>query len=202
MRRRRFSFFLSLLKDVPRPARILDVGGEQQFWTMMGGDSLNGVDVTLLNLSAQPVSAPNFSSVAGDARDLGRYGDSSFDVVFSNSVIEHLGPDFKDQQRMAAEIARVGTRYFVQTPNRYFPIEPHFLTPGFQFMPLAWRVWLVSHFNVGWYRRIPDQNEARREVESISLLSEGAVRRLFPKASIYSEKMLGITKSFVAYYGW
>lgn len=202
MRKRRFAFFLSLLSTVPRPIRILDVGGTQEFWDMMGWDALGDVRVTLLNLAAPPVNAANFESVAGDARDLSRYPDASFDVVFSNSVIEHLGPNFADQRRMAAEIARVGKRYFVQTPNRYFPLEPHFLTPGFQFLPLDLRVWLVSSFNVGWYKRIPDKAQARREVESISLLSRDDVRRLFPGGCIYAEKFAGLTKSFVAYGGW
>lgn len=202
MRRRRFAFFMSLLEEVPRPLRILDVGGEQQFWNIMGREHLEGINVTLFNLRAQPVPGGNFESVTGDARNLSRYGNASFDVVFSNSVIEHLGPDFPDQQRMADEIRRVGRRYFVQTPNRYFPLEPHFLTPGFQFMPVSVRVWLVSHFNVGWYQRIPDKLEARREVESVALLSKGQLRRLFPEARIYREKILGITKSLVAYHGW
>lgn len=202
MRRRRFAFFLSLLESVDRPLRILDVGGTQQFWDIMGRDRLERAHVTLLNLAAPHVSADNFESVAGDARDLGRYEPSSFDVVFSNSVIEHLGPDFADQQRMADEIKRVGKRYFVQTPNRYFPLEPHFLVPGFQFMPLELRVWLVSHFNVGWYRRISDPAKARAEVESISLLAHRDLRRLFPRARIYRERLMGLTKSFVAYDGW
>ena len=202
MRRRRFAFFLSLLSTVPRPIRILDVGGTQEFWDMMGVDTLGDVHVTLLNLAAPRVNKENFESVAGDARDLSRYRDASFDVVFSNSVIEHLGPDFADQKRMADEIRRVGKRYFVQTPNRYFPLEPHFLTPGFQFYPLDFRIWLVSNFNVGWYQRIPDKAKARREVESISLLSSRDVRRLFPEGRIYAEKLAGLTKSFVAYGGW
>ena len=100
MRRRRFDFFLSLLDHVKRPARILDVGGTQDFWESMGRGNLGDLRVTLLNLEAQPVSGSNFESVAGDARDLGRYADGSFDVVFSNSVIEHLGPSFADQQLM------------------------------------------------------------------------------------------------------
>lgn len=202
MRKRRFAFFLSLLSTVPRPIRILDVGGTQEFWDIMGVDALGDVRVTLLNLAAPPVNAANFESVAGDARDLSRYPDSSFDVVFSNSVIEHLGPDFADQQRMADEIRRVAKRYFVQTPNRYFPLEPHFLTPGFQFYPLDLRVWLVSNFSVGWYKRIPDKAEAKREVESVSLLSRDDLRRLFPGARIYQERIVGLTKSFVAYGGW
>ncbi|MDQ6770487.1 MAG: class I SAM-dependent methyltransferase [Gemmatimonadota bacterium] len=202
MRRRRFAFFLSLLDHVRRPARILDVGGTQNFWEVMGRGNLGGLRVTLLNLETQPVSGSRFESVAGDARDLSRYSDASFDVVFSNSVIEHLGPSFGDQQRMANEIRRVGQRYFVQTPNRHFPIEPHFLTPGFQFFPVSARVWAVTHFDVGWYKKFADGDAARREVESISLLTERQVHKLFPGALIYKEKFLGLTKSFVAYGGW
>jgi hypothetical protein len=202
MRKRRFAFFLSLLDGLGRPLRILDVGGTPQFWQMMGSERIDGIHVTLVNLRAEQTATPGFESVTGDARDLSRYADSSFDVVFSNSVIEHLGPNFADQQRMADEIKRVGKRYFVQTPNRYFPVEPHFLVPGFQFFPVELRVWLVSHFNVGWYRKIPEREKARAEVQSVSLLSGDDVRRLFPDARIYREKLFGLTKSFVAYDGF
>jgi hypothetical protein len=202
MRRRRFEFFLSLLDLIDRPVSVLDVGGTQNFWEVMGLRSLGDLRITLLNLETQPVSSSNFESVAGDARDLSRYGDASFDVVFSNSVIEHLGPSFADQQLMANEIRRVGKRYFVQTPNRHFPIEPHFLTPGFQFLPVSARVWAVTHFDVGWYKAFADRDAARREVESISLLTQRQFQRLFPGALIYKERFLGLTKSFVAYGGW
>ena len=190
------------MDGVKRPVRILDVGGTEDFWMMMGVDTLADADITLLNLARQRATGHRFTSVAGDARDLSRYGDGSFDVVFSNSVIEHLGPGFAGQQQMANEIMRVGKRYFVQTPNRYFPLEPHFLTPGFQFLPVGLRVWLVSGFALGWYDRIPDKSEAKREVESVELLSETQVRHLFPGARIYKERIAGLTKAFVAYHGW
>jgi hypothetical protein len=202
MRRQRFSFFLSLLNQVERPLRILDVGGTSEFWQLMGLSKLGQARITLLNLQAPSASGPVFDSVAGDARDLSRYPDRSFDVVFSNSVIEHLGPAFSDQQRMASEIQRVAKRYFVQTPNRYFPLEPHFLVPGFQFLPVSLRTWMVSSFDVGWYKRIPDKSAARKEVESVSLLTEQQLRTLFPGAAIYKERLLGLTKSFVAFGGW
>lgn len=202
MRRRRFAFFLSLLEHVNRPVRILDVGGTQNFWESMEQAKLGDLRVTLLNVEKQPVSGSGFESVAGDARDLSRYADGSFDVVFSNSVIEHLGPGFADQQLMANEIRRVAQRYFVQTPNRHFPIEPHFLTPGFQFLPVPARVWAATHFDLGWYKKFADRDAARREVESISLLTGRQMHRLFPGALIYKERFLGLTKSFVAYGGW
>ena len=202
LRRRRFAFFQGLLDRLPRPLRILDVGGTQEFWMLMGGKELGDVRITLFNIQELAVSDPIFEAVRGDARDLSLYGNATFDIVFSNSVIEHLGPKFDDQALMASEIRRVGKRYFVQTPNRYFPIEPHFLTPGFQFWPVGLRAWAVNNFDVGWYRRISDRTAARREVESIALLSERQVRILFPDAAIYREKFLGLTKSFIAYAGW
>ena len=203
MRRRRFALLLSLLSDTPGDSlRLLDVGGTQEFWMMMSGGAPPRVHITLLNLQRPHASQPGFDAVQGDARDLSRYADRTFDIVFSNSVIEHLGPHFEDQRRMANEIRRVGKRYFVQTPNRYFPVEPHFLLPVFQFWPRSLRVWTITHFNVGWYRRFVDEQAARREVESISLLSEKQVKQLFPDARIYREKFLGLTKSLVAYSGW
>jgi hypothetical protein len=106
---------------------------------------------------------------------------------------------FADQQRMANEVRRVGRRYYIQTPNRYFPIKPHFLFPLFQFLPITWRVWLVQHFNLGWYSRIPDYRRALAEVTSIRLLSKAELLQLFPEATIFEEKFFGLVKSFVAY---
>lgn len=86
MRRRRFSFFLSLLAEVKRPVRILDAGGTSEFWQLMGLSHRDDIRVTILNRRSA-----RLSKVSGDARGLARYADSSFDVLFSNSVIEHLG---------------------------------------------------------------------------------------------------------------
>ena len=103
---------------------------------------------------------------------------------------------------MAAEIRRVGRRYWVQTPNKRFPLEPHFLFPFFQYLPVSVRAQLVHRFDVGWYKRIPDPAAARAEVESIQLLTRRKFAALFPGATIHSEKFGGLTKSFVAYDGW
>jgi len=89
------------------------------------------VFITLVNLEPENASLPNTTSIAGDARKI-EAEDSRVDVVFSNSVIEHVGAN-QDQMQMAQEVRRVGKRYFIQTPNKYFPLEPHFLFPLFQF---------------------------------------------------------------------
>jgi SAM-dependent methyltransferase len=113
---------------------ILDVGGTQTFWDTSGffDEKMNLLRITLMNVRKVPVSRPNFNSIVGDARDLKEFKENQFDVVFSNSVIEHVG-DYNDQLQMANEIRRVGKRYFVQTPNLYFPIEPHLFSPFFSF---------------------------------------------------------------------
>jgi hypothetical protein len=97
---------------------------------------------------------------------------------------------------------RVGKRYWVQTPNKRFPHEPHFIFPFFQYLPNALRAQMVNRFDVGWYKRIPDLAAARAEVESIQLLTGKKFSALFPGATIHREKLGGLTKSFVAYGGW
>ena len=201
MRRRRFELFLSLLRKLHGHLEILDIGGTQQFWDLMLGDDATDFRVTLLNIEHQKVSSSRFVSTAGDARSIPQFAAASFDVVFSNSVIEHVG-DYEAQRKMANEIQRVGKRYFVQTPNKRFPLEPHFLFPWFQYLPVSVRAWMVNHFDVGWYRRIPDRAAARAEVESIQLLTRRRFAALFPGARIHEERIAGLTKSFVAIGGW
>lgn len=201
MRRRRFELFLSLLATVKGHVEILDIGGTQQFWDLMLGDNPADLRVTLLNIEHQTVSSSRFVSTVGDARAMTRLADAGFDVVFSNSVIEHVG-SYDDQRRMADEVRRVGRRLFIQTPNKRFPLEPHFLFPFFQYLPVGTRAWLVNRFDVGWYKRIPDSVAARAEVESIQLLTREKFGALFPGARIYEEKFAGLTKSFVAIAGW
>ncbi|WP_095044289.1 class I SAM-dependent methyltransferase [Candidatus Promineifilum breve] len=201
MRRQRFGLFLELLASVPRPLTILDVGGTQDFWERMDFLDEAGIHITILNLEPQPVRFSGFTSIIGDATNLALFADDAFDVVFSNSVIEHVG-DNKKQRRMAEEVQRVGRRYFVQTPNYYFPIEPHYLFPGFQWLPLEWRAWLLHHYDLGWYQRHETRQQARESVGSVSLLRKGEFASLFPAGRLYEEKVFGLTKSFVAYGGW
>ncbi len=124
-RERRFRFFESLMDSVPKPCRILDVGGTEAFWRSHWGDVKKEVEVLLLNFQEVPTSCSYVKSIAGDATNLSQYEDRSFDLVHSNSVIEHVETK-ENQAKMAAEMLRVGERIFVQTPNKYFPIEPHY----------------------------------------------------------------------------
>lgn len=176
-RERRHELYRGVM--APKPgARILDVG--------CGTEGLAGfernADVTGLDAVDRP-AYPGRRFVRGDARAL-PFEPGEFDVAYSNSLVEHLHP--ADRPRFAAEIRRVAGRYWVQTPNRYFPIEPHVLLPGYQFLP------------EGAQRRIWRIGMPRGPYEQIELLNAAELRRLFPDAMILRERFAGLTKSLIA----
>jgi hypothetical protein len=197
-RARRFAFFLALMADLPHPVRLLDVGGTPDYWRRMQAP-VDELELTILNRTVDPASDPRL--VQGDARSMPQFESNAFDVVFSNSVIEHVG-NRADQRAMAEEVRRVGKRYFVQTPNAWFPLEPHFLVPGFQFLPPRVRSVMIQRFDLGHIPRIPDAATADRYVRSIRLLNEKQLRVFFPDARIHRERIFGLTKSLMAVGGW
>ena len=198
LRSKRFAWFKSVIKPLKTPLGILDVGGTSSYWEILSAGCLEDFKVETLNLAAEDFNPPVVKSHAGDARDLGQFSDKQFDLVFSNSVIEHVG-DFEQQKRMAREIIRVGSSYIIQTPNFYFPMEPHFLFPFFQFLPRSFRASLVKNFRLGWTEKASNTEEAYRLVDSVTLLKEEELKNLFPDALIHREKFLGLTKSLTAY---
>lgn len=205
--RKRFALFESLISSRPRPLTILDVGGEQLFWEMMGFKTGNDIQIVLLNFTRKKVERsigeklPNFKYVVGDARNMGEFKDKEFEAVFSNSVIEHVG-GYHEQCKMANEIKRVGKSYFLQTPNKFFPIEPHHLVPFFQFFPLQLKVFILRHFETGGHKKIQDKKKAEEVARNIRLLTKRELLDLFPGGTIYKEKFFGLTKSFIIYGGW
>jgi hypothetical protein len=138
-----------------------------------------------------------FSSLSGDARDLCHLDDLSFDLVHSNSVIEHVGL-WRDQYRMAQEVRRLGPRYFVQTPNFWFPVEPHFRMPFIHWLPEPWRASLVMRRACGFYPLARSCDEAHRILDDARLIDARAMTALFPDAVIERERFAGFTKSLIA----
>ena len=197
LRLRRFRFFEELCNTLQKPIKILDVGGTIDYWEKMRFINREGVFITLLNLQKEDVNYKNFSSVTGDARNLSEFKDKEFDVVFSNSVIEHVG-SFDDQRKMAREIQRVGRYFYVQTPNYYFPLEPHFFFPFFQMLPVKIRIFLLMNLRLGWSgRKYSDREEALKAATSVRLLKQKELKQLFPDADLIKEKLLGLNKSFI-----
>lgn len=180
---------------------ILDIGGTYRFWNSMGFPFADTARITLFNLHTAdvvPAGVPNLVSVAGDARNMAGIGDGSFDLVFSNSCIEHVGKE-PEWQMMADEVRRVGKHYFLQTPNRYFPIEPHFLFPFFQFFPVRFRAFFIRRFQLGFWPQGVDWEDSLKIADEIHLLGYRDLKRLFPEATIVRERLAGLTKSFMVF---
>jgi hypothetical protein len=176
---------------------ILDVGGTEDFWVQMGYHHKSNMRFTLLNIANTNTHHGNFTSLVGDARKLDNLQDSSSDIVFSNSVLEHVGT-FDDQILAANHIRRIGKSYFVQTPNYWFPVERHFLFVGYQYLPLSLRAFFLRRFNLGWFSKAPDKAELITTVSSIRLLTKRNMRTLFPEAEIVTERFAGLSKSIIA----
>lgn len=119
LRAKRFRQFEALVAPLLKPLRILDVGGENAFWENRGWAGRTDIQIFSLNLVPEEQRHENVRPIAGDATNLAQFGDGSFDVVFSNSVIEHLFT-FDNQRRMASEIQRVGKAFWVQTQTSGF----------------------------------------------------------------------------------
>lgn len=201
LRLRRFEVFRTVVGDLlEQDIRLLDVGGTEDYWKAMGLAGVSNVRITLINLTAPPSSFPNIESTEGTACAMPQFADKSFDIVFSNSVIEHVGA-FAAQKCMADEILRIGKRFFLQTPNRYFPIEPHFAAVGFQFMPIWLKAFLLRRFSMGTYPPF-EAGEALEMAKSVRLLTRRQLRKLFPEARLIDEKLFGLTKSFMLYQGF
>ena len=196
LRARRIRLFERLIAPLPDPVRVLDVGGSPQFWRLYRDHNQRALQLTLVNLDRR-LTSPDHDFVYSDARDMGEFADNSFDACFSNSLLEHVGT-FCDQQRVAAEIRRVAPIYLVQTPYRHFPLEAHFLMPGFQYLPTPIRATLHQHFHLGWVARQPDPRLARTEVEQFRLLTRREMGDMFPDARIVHERIGPLTKALLA----
>lgn len=193
-RRQRFVDFKKQLDKLPTPLRILDIGGLESFWVNNGFGGDARYNITLLNLDQRQVHYDNIISIAGDARDLSEYANQTFDISFSNSVIEHVYT-YENQEKMAKEIQRVGKYYYVQTPNKHFFIEPHYIFPFFQYLPKTLRYFILTKTPFSRGKRWKP-SDAQQYIAEIRLLSLGEMKKLFPESKVYKEKFLGMIKSF------
>jgi hypothetical protein len=178
---------------------ILDLGGTETYWNIFEDGFLRDrrCEIVLLNRTSQASSRPGlFRSVAGDACAVEAENDT-FDIVHSNSVIEHVG-DWSRARAFSAEVRRLAPSYFVQTPNFWFPWEPHFGFLFFQCLPFPLRVSLLMRRKQGFFKRCETLDAAIESVESARLLTGRMMRSLFPDARIVRERFLGLTKSFIA----
>ncbi len=206
----RADLFVRLMQPA-EGARVLDLGGQDGSFMVRIRERVR-VDVTVADIGDAPNEAARRHGFRAVILEEGKplpFEDQEFDIVFCNSVIEHVTLPKRDcierrfanrewiaeslasQTAFATELARVGRGYFVQTPHRAFPIEAHTWLPAVGWLPhnatvsvvrISDRVWVKQCGYVDW-----------------NLLDERQMRDLFPGARIHVERVTGLPKSIVAY---
>jgi Methyltransferase domain len=199
-RRRRMRRLVEIVKIRPG-TRVLDLGGTPVIWEHVSVP----LEITLLNLpggvspgmseilQSHHLRHHTFHVLEGDACNVAQFSDRSFDLVFSNSVIEHVGPPPK-QAEFAHEVRRLGRSYWVQTPSMWFPIEVHSGMPFYWFYPQ----WLRATLMRNWRKRLPawwsDYMDTTR------VLSRRRMTELFPNGRTRVDYFFGFPKSYVSYF--
>jgi SAM-dependent methyltransferase len=173
-RRRRHARFMELIAPTP-PMRIVDVG--------CGALGLRGLapelDITGVDLVERPGYPGPF--VRADVSAGLPFADGEFDLAYCNSVIEHVPRERR--AAFAAELRRVARGWYVQTPARSFPIEPHSLLPGAQWLPapVRRRYWRLGASGVD---------------EDVALLTRAELEALFGPAE--AERFGPLAKSWIS----
>lgn len=174
--------------------RVLDLGGTPESWRLAPA---RPASVTTINLLPAQSATDRIIAIQADACDLpSAVTHEHFDLVYSNSLLEHVGGHTR-RQRLADNIHSLADRHWVQTPYRYFPIEPHWLFPGMQWLPYEVRVQISMHWNRG-YIRTHTREDAQDRVDEIDLIGVSQMRRYFPSSVVWYERFAGLVKSLVA----
>lgn len=204
LRARRSAPLIALIQKVYREkgaVRIIDMGGTERYWTAVPQDVLTecGVSITVANLPGveKELDHDRFRFVSADCCDLSMFGDNEFDIAHSNSVIEHVG-DWTRMCAFANETRRVAPCFYVQTPNYWFPVEPHCMVPFFHWTPEPIRLRMVMRFQLGHYPRATSVSQAVGIAEDARLLDRMMMQALFPDADIRTERFMLFTKSLTA----
>ena len=194
-RRRRWATFAALFPQLP-DMRVLDLGGTVEWWRRAADRPSHVTVVNLLEPGTPDL--PWVTPLLGDACDPPPIvTEGTYDLVFSNSLIEHVGGHAK-RTALAQVVRDSAPCHWVQTPYRYFPVEPHFLFPGFQFLPLAARARILQ----GWplvHTKPQGRIGAINTAQWTELLSGTELRAYFPDSVVLHERVAGLTKSLIAY---
>jgi hypothetical protein len=173
---------------------VVDLGGTERSW------DLSPVKPSrLLLVNAPDALAQDRENVLlGDACDPDLLAGEHFDLVYSNSVIEHVG-GHRQRSQFAANVYRLATHHWVQTPYRYFPIEPHWAFPAFQFLPVAARKHAMRWWPIGnWAGLMQADSSAVEAALSVELLSKTEMAHYFPRSTVAVERVAGFVKSLIA----
>lgn len=200
-RKRKLVLFNKLMKPTFQ-TKVLDVGAEinpdgdadlQLIDSYTWKNNLSAINISPEETSRIKRHYPEIVVVVGDACKL-PWPDKHFDIVYSNAVIEHVG-DFERQKQLASEIMRVGKRWFVTTPNRWYPFEFH--------MRLPFVTWLPGKSYL-WAGRIISYNHVRKKYmfgikqDGTRLMTARELKCCFPDSEILKQRVTFMAETLIA----
>jgi hypothetical protein len=195
--RRRAARWTCLYQTFPdlEQMSVIDLGGDPSTWV---GSPIHPEHVHVVNIEPLPVDGPDWLEVDhGDACALPeRIASRRCDLVFSNSVMEHVG-GHERRLRFAEAVHQLAPAHWVQTPYRYFPMEPHWIAPGMQHLPVRVRAALARRWPLA-HVKSADLRDALTGVLWTELIDRSQMRYYFPDSTIRAERWLGLTKSLIA----
>ncbi|MBX3741143.1 MAG: class I SAM-dependent methyltransferase [Akkermansiaceae bacterium] len=196
---KRFRLFVSKIRP-KKTDRVLDIGGYPNTWIAQPPvvHSIDSLNVHPVDWDPSQAPEHRINIVTGDGCAL-EMDDKSYDIAFSNSVIEHVG-EWDRQVAFAKEVRRVGKALWIQTPAKECPVEPHYLALFVHWLPKSVQRRVLRHFTLwGWIAR-PSRTQIDEMVDTTRLLSKKEMKTLFPDCEIHTERLLGIIpKSYVAF---
>lgn len=201
LRKRRSAVIGELINEIHQRSgsvRILDSGGRRHYWNIFGDDYLRSRNVTIhmMNMESPEPEDDIFRSSLGNACAM-PFENGSFDLVHSNSVVEHVGL-WRDMKAFAKEVRRLAPSYYVQTPNFWFPVEPHYGVPLVHWLPSQMRASLLTRVGLGRFPRASDIGTALDVIQDQDLLTRRQMHVLFPDAQLRIERLAGLAKSLIA----
>jgi SAM-dependent methyltransferase len=172
-RARIYQTFLSTMKPGPT-TRILDLGASdyekaeanllEKLYPWPSNITCGTIGSTG-NISAAHPAVNVVSLVAGQPLP---FTDYSFDIAYSNAVLEHVG-DRMQREALIREALRVAKSVFFIVPNRWFPVEHHTAIPFLHFSPMLFRSVLAQTRLKFWARK-----------DSLEFLSRAQIMREWP----------------------
>ena len=189
-RQKKFDLFMEKFKPTPQTT-ILDVGcGDGTFLEEMypWPENITCLEISKENIKQFRDRYPDIVIIEGDACNM-PFIDNSFDIVFSNAVIEHVG-GLANQEKYASEVRRVSKKHFITTPNKLFPFEPHFRLPLFQFVPKSIQKWLSKRIALG--------NYPKGCWENINLLTPWQLQELFLDSYLIAQRVTFMAETLIA----
>lgn len=176
--------------------RVLDLGGTVESWFYA---PTRPKHVVILNLDGRNSGERDwYVARAGDAcQPPADLLSQDFDLVFSNSLLEHVGGHARRKQ-LAEVISVAAPHHWVQTPYRYFPMEPHWLVPGMQFLPITAQAAISRRMPFGPANRTMTAERIVDECSYVELIGLTQMRGYFPSSDIWCERAAGLVKSIVA----